>query len=571
MPEITIGDLGSVDQYVALEGQTEFTITFPWMKDSWINVYVGDSEEPLSGGYTLDGAGQSTGGTLTFDSGLSAGTVVTIRRKIPIQRDSNFSDSGFWTAKNVNNEFNKIVMLLQQLEDTVERSPLSKIFVNKKYTLPLASAGRALLWNEDGTNLENSSSDFNSIVPEATAQAEVATEQAELADTARTAAETAQGQAEQARDDILEDVDFQAVAHDLTNTQHISTVSQNIINVNKVADNEVNVNKVADIDTNVTKVADIDANVTKVADIDANVTKVADNEINVNKVADNEINVNKVADIDANVTKVADIDANVVVCADNIDDIKNASALIGDNLKSVLTEDTMFTVHHSNPEADYTSFAEASYDLYNKYYPKATDGGITVEIKALTGHIETIPLHIKNGIDMGWFRWTSVDATVPIDPRNSTVTEWFKAEYNAIMPVIGCYFDMQTYQNSASERVVGFYVYDNSRMLVLGGAGIQRCSNCSLIVAASQVTVERNAVALFITSGDSSNRNVLCTDGGILDLQSSNCQRVIGTDNITDICIFRGARITHRSTGEGGYNNTVNTLLATGAGYILSY
>jgi len=91
------------------------------------------------------------------------------------------------------------------LPDTVALTSLS---------LPVPSAGKALLWNSSANALVNSTDDFNDIVTDATAQAVIATTQAGIATTqaglantariaaelAETNAETAQGLAEDARD-----------------------------------------------------------------------------------------------------------------------------------------------------------------------------------------------------------------------------------------------------------------------------------------------------------------------------------------------------------------------------------
>jgi len=80
--------------------------------------------------------------------------------------------------------------------------------------------------------------------------------------------------------------------------------------------------------------------------------------------------------------------------------------------KTMLETKTTFTVHQTDTSADYTDLATACYDVYNKYYPKAVASGITVEIKCLSGYIMSNPLHIKQGIDMGFITITGEDTVV---------------------------------------------------------------------------------------------------------------------------------------------------------------
>jgi hypothetical protein len=249
----------------------------------------------------------------------------------------------------------------------------------------------------------NSASAASASAAEALA-AKTAAELAETnAETAENNAEAAQLAAENARDAILNDTGFIAVAADLTGPDNIGTVAgsitdvnatgQNITevvavgtdllgadnigtvaadlsgaddigtvagsianvnavggsitNVNAVASNATNINAVAGNATNINKVAAIDANVTKVANIDTNVTKVADIDSNVTTVAGISTNVTTVAGISGNVTTVAGISANVTSVAGNATNI-NTVAGNTTNINTVATNNTNVTTVATN-------------------------------------------------------------------------------------------------------------------------------------------------------------------------------------------------------------------------------
>ena len=85
---IVIGDVAPRVQYVASGAQGAFTYPFPIFKPSDIEVFL-DGLRQVSG-FTVTGAGQSSGGTVAFATAPQAGAVVTLRRRLALQRMSDF-------------------------------------------------------------------------------------------------------------------------------------------------------------------------------------------------------------------------------------------------------------------------------------------------------------------------------------------------------------------------------------------------------------------------------------------------------------------------------------------------
>jgi len=102
-------------QYVADGSQTAFTYAFPIFKTEDLEVWLAAARQ--STGYTITGAGTTVGGTVTFTAAPAADTVVTLRRRVPIERLTDFLESGPLSAQALNTEFDLLTACLQQVGD----------------------------------------------------------------------------------------------------------------------------------------------------------------------------------------------------------------------------------------------------------------------------------------------------------------------------------------------------------------------------------------------------------------------------------------------------------------------
>jgi hypothetical protein len=117
---IQIGDISPRIQYTADGSQTVFTYPFPIFADSDLEVFLDDAEQ--ASGFSVAGAGASEGGTVTFDTAPATDTVVTLLRNVPIERTSDFQESGEFRAKVINDELDREIAMIQQVDDKVARS-----------------------------------------------------------------------------------------------------------------------------------------------------------------------------------------------------------------------------------------------------------------------------------------------------------------------------------------------------------------------------------------------------------------------------------------------------------------
>ncbi|MBC7953433.1 MAG: hypothetical protein H7Z12_16635, partial [Rhodospirillaceae bacterium] len=181
---IQINDVAPRIHYDADGVQSAFTYPFAIFKASDLEVWLGESRQ--NSGFTVSGAGISSGGTVLFAAPPPAATRVTLHRRLTLERVSDYQADGIIRAKTLNDELDYQVAALQQVAEDVGRalkqSPISGSVV--ELTLPEPVAGRGLKWNPSGSALVNSDHDPDTLgnVFQALADAQAA---AQAAGTAR--------------------------------------------------------------------------------------------------------------------------------------------------------------------------------------------------------------------------------------------------------------------------------------------------------------------------------------------------------------------------------------------------
>ena len=151
MAELVIGDVRPRSQYAADGVQTTFPYDFPILEALDLQVVFDDGDAP--GSYTVTGAGLSEGGDVEFDVAPVSGTRVTLYRDMPFSRETDFQESGDFRASVINEELDRMAMLLQQAEMIVEDGLHKYAFdADDSLILPVAAdrAGKVLGFDEDG-------------------------------------------------------------------------------------------------------------------------------------------------------------------------------------------------------------------------------------------------------------------------------------------------------------------------------------------------------------------------------------------------------------------------------------
>lgn len=157
-------------QYVASGGQTVFTVPFKFFASSDLKVYLTPSgSDPDDSGqlktltthYTVAGAGEDAGGTITLTSGATAGDIVTIVRDVPEERTTDLVEGGDLYAETLNDSLERFIAMVQEVNARVDRSlsvPES-ISDTVSVELPAPAGDTYLKWNSTGTALVQVNSD----------------------------------------------------------------------------------------------------------------------------------------------------------------------------------------------------------------------------------------------------------------------------------------------------------------------------------------------------------------------------------------------------------------------------
>lgn len=167
MAALIVNDVTPRNQYAATAGQATFIYSFPIFADSDLKVYhtlsgatADDAADilALTTDYTVTGAGDTDGGTVVLNSGAAIGDIITIVRDVPVARTTDYQTAGDFLADTVNDDMDKLVMMVQQQEDSLasrilkfqESSNLSGVSTK----LPTPVANEFLRWNAALTALE---------------------------------------------------------------------------------------------------------------------------------------------------------------------------------------------------------------------------------------------------------------------------------------------------------------------------------------------------------------------------------------------------------------------------------
>jgi len=121
MTELTVGDVRPRVQYTADGAQTIFAYPFPIFDAADLEIFFDDGGTPAS--HTISGVGNSSGGTVTFDAPPANGTRITIRRDMPVARNTDFQEGGDFRASVINEELDKLTMFVQTV-DSVSKDSL---------------------------------------------------------------------------------------------------------------------------------------------------------------------------------------------------------------------------------------------------------------------------------------------------------------------------------------------------------------------------------------------------------------------------------------------------------------
>ena len=116
---MTVSALNTRNDITATSGQATFTYTFMVLAATDMTVYQNGAL--LASGYTVTGVGSTTGGTVVLDVGALTGQIVSLVLAMPLDRTTDYQNSGDFLASDVNADFDKIYIGGIQNENWIDR------------------------------------------------------------------------------------------------------------------------------------------------------------------------------------------------------------------------------------------------------------------------------------------------------------------------------------------------------------------------------------------------------------------------------------------------------------------
>jgi hypothetical protein len=128
---IEINDVTRISRYVATSGQTLFTVPFAFYAVGDLKVYLNNTLLTYNAApsdsteYSVQGAGSTSGGTITIGTGGAAlNDNVTIISDLPVERVTDFPISGPFQIEQLNEELDKLTIMISQNETALDKRVL---------------------------------------------------------------------------------------------------------------------------------------------------------------------------------------------------------------------------------------------------------------------------------------------------------------------------------------------------------------------------------------------------------------------------------------------------------------
>jgi len=186
---MTITAIGARKEYTGDAVTVNFSMPYKFFEDTDLKVYIDGVLKTLTSDYTVAGAGNDAGGTVTFLAAPASGTSVVVVKDIPATQEFAPSDGSALPASGIINAFDKCIALIQQgASDTGRVITIPTADPDSIDTvLPTAAlrANKALIFDASG-NVDVSTDDYDDQLADVTAQAVIATNAASAASASET-------------------------------------------------------------------------------------------------------------------------------------------------------------------------------------------------------------------------------------------------------------------------------------------------------------------------------------------------------------------------------------------------
>ncbi len=150
---MTVTNTTARNQYTATAGQTVFAYTFEVYNKNDLVVLKNSTTLSEGSNYTVSGVGSDSGGNITLAVGATAGDIITIYRDMALERTTDYQNSGDFLASEVNEDFDRLWLAIQQNATSDSRSVKKPVtdLSSINMELPVASGRSHRLLGFDST------------------------------------------------------------------------------------------------------------------------------------------------------------------------------------------------------------------------------------------------------------------------------------------------------------------------------------------------------------------------------------------------------------------------------------
>lgn len=236
---MTISTQDSKVNYQGNGQTTVFQIPFPFLENNQIYVQKKDAQGNLinytyATDYTVTGAGEENGGSVTLNVAPEQGSTISIYRDVPLTQEVDYRENEIFPAETHEEALDKLTMEVQQIQEQLDRSVKVDRFSDVDLDNVINEIERVYDSTDNIDIVANSINDVNTVGGNI---ANVNT--------------------------VAGDID--SVATTATNINDVKTVAQNKASLNITAANITDVKTVSSIKDNIQTVADNNTNITTVA------------------------------------------------------------------------------------------------------------------------------------------------------------------------------------------------------------------------------------------------------------------------------------------------------------------
>lgn len=152
--------ISTTDSRVAYTGDgttTAFAVPFYFLADADLDVYKNGAIRTITTHYTVSGAGDEAGGTVTFVTAPAVDDEIIIVRDVAITQETDYPANDPFPSASHERALDKLTMIAQRHQDILDRAMVlaDSDTSGADMTLPTPSAGKAIIWNDTADGLEN--------------------------------------------------------------------------------------------------------------------------------------------------------------------------------------------------------------------------------------------------------------------------------------------------------------------------------------------------------------------------------------------------------------------------------